>query len=152
VVGGDLSPDAVQLARTNASCLGLSDRVRFVVADLFAFGEELDGLRGAADLIVCNPPYISTRTVSQLPGEIGDHEPRLAFDGGDFGVSVLLRLAKEAPDFLKPGGWLCFEVGVGQGEPMARRVERSDAYAELRRVRDKTGEVRALLARRRAEA
>lgn len=152
VVGGDLSPEAVELARKNAECVGLSDRVRFVVADLFAFGDESASLRGAADLIVCNPPYISTRTVSQLPGEIGDHEPRLAFDGGDFGISVLLKLMREAPDYLKPAAWLCFEVGVGQGESMARRLERSDAYAEVQRVRDNAGEVRTLLARRRAQS
>jgi release factor glutamine methyltransferase len=150
VLGGDLSAEAVALARANAAYVRLSDRVRFAVGDLFALGAESDRLRGVADLIVCNPPYISTRTVDELPNEIGDHEPRLAFDGGDFGVGVLLRLVREAPDFLKPESWLCFEVGVGQGEHMARRLERSDVYTEIERVRDNAGEVRALVARRRA--
>jgi release factor glutamine methyltransferase len=148
VIGGDVSADAVGLARRNAECMGLADRVRFVEGDLFTL-DDAAGLRGAADLIVCNPPYISTAKVAGMPGEIADYEPRLAFDGGAFGISVLFRLVAEAPQFLKPGSWLCFEVGVGQGEPMATRLERAGAYMAVERVRDSSGEVRAILARTR---
>ena len=149
VIGGDLSPEAIDLARRNAEHVGLADRVRFVRGDLFALGDGSARLRGAADLIVCNPPYISTGKVAQMPREIANYEPRLAFDGGQFGISILLRLVAEAPEFLKPESWLCFEVGVGQGEPTARRLERSGTYAVVERVRDGDGDVRAILARTR---
>ncbi|MDQ3950999.1 MAG: peptide chain release factor N(5)-glutamine methyltransferase [Gemmatimonadota bacterium] len=148
VIAGDLSDDAVELGRRNAEHTGLADRVRFIRGDLFA-PFEAAGLRAAADLIVCNPPYISTAKVAGMPTEIAEFEPRLAFDGGAFGISILFRLVAGAPQFLKPGSWLCFEVGVGQGEPMAKRLERAGGYAIVERVRDGAGEIRALLARTR---
>jgi release factor glutamine methyltransferase len=150
VTGGDLSPEAVGLARRNAEWTGLTERVSFVQGDLFA-PFETAGLRGAADLIVCNPPYISTSKAAGMPTEIAEFEPRLAFDGGAFGISILFRLVAGAPQFLKPGSWLCFEVGAGQGGPMATRLERAGPYVAVERIRDGTGEVRALAARTRAD-
>lgn len=145
VVGGDLSEDAVRLAERNAAHLGLTDRVRFVRGDLFAPFQEA-GLEGAADMIVCNPPYISTAKAAAMPAEIAAFEPRLAFDGGTFGISVLFRLVSGAPQFLKPRSWLCFEAGAGQGEPMAARLERAGSFAEVRAVSDPAGVVRVLAA------
>jgi len=151
VIGADLSANAVRLARLNAERLGMTERVRFVQGDLFD-PLEAAGLVGAADMIVCNPPYISTAKAAAMPLEISAFEPRLAFDGGAFGISVLFRLVAGAPKLLKPSSWLCFEVGAGQGEPMATRVKRAGAYSEIERVRDGSGEVRALLARTRDAA
>jgi release factor glutamine methyltransferase len=151
VVGGDLSDAAVDLAQRNAERAGLADRVRFVRGDLFAPFDEA-GLRGRADLVVCNPPYISSVKAAAMPAEIAGFEPRLAFDGGAFGISILFRLIAGAPAFLKPGSWLCFEVGAGQGEPMAARLERAGVYAGIERVLDDSGEVRALLARTRSSS
>jgi release factor glutamine methyltransferase len=82
-----------------------------------------------------------------MPAEIAEFEPRLAFDGGAFGISILFRLIAGAPRFLKPGSWLCFEVGAGQGEPMATRLERAGPYAAVERVRDGAGVVRVLAAK-----
>ena len=148
VIAGDLSEEALGLARRNAEWTGLADRVRFVCGDLFGPFDDA-GLRGAADLIVCNPPYISTTKAAAMPAEIARFEPRLAFDGGAFGISILFRVVAGAPRFLKPGAWLSVEVGAGQGEPMAARLERAGAYATIERVRDDAGTVRALLARTR---
>jgi release factor glutamine methyltransferase len=148
VIGGDVYVPAIRLARRNAERSGLTDRVRFVQGDLFApFDSER--LAGAADLIVCNPPYISSSKAAGMPTEIAEFEPRLAFDGGPLGISILFRLIAQAPRFLKPASWLCFEVGVGQGEPMAVRLERAASYATVERVRDVAGEVRVLMARTR---
>lgn len=146
VVGGDLSADALGLARRNAERTGVADRVGFVQGDLFAPFEAL-GLRGGVDVVVCNPPYVSSSKAAVMPTEIAAFEPRLAFDGGPFGIAILFRLAAGAPRFLKPGSWLCFEVGAGQGERMASRLERAGSYEEVRRVRDDAGEVRVILGR-----
>ncbi len=113
VTGSDISEDAVALANRNAAFLGLSERGRkFQPGDLFA---AFDGplYIGKMDLIICNPPYISSARVDQLPREIAAFEPRLAFDGGPFRRSILTRLVREAHKFLGPGGWLAFEVGLG---------------------------------------
>jgi release factor glutamine methyltransferase len=146
VIGGDLSAAAISLARRNAEWTGLAERARFVQGDLFSPFEET-GLQDAADLVVCNPPYVSTSKAAGMPTEIAEFEPRLAFDGGVFGISILFRLVAGAPRFLKPASWLCFEVGAGQGEPMALRLERAGSFATVERIRDGAGEIRALLAR-----
>ncbi len=147
VYAADLSPSAVELARRNAVHLGLQYRVAFHIGDLFTpFDQEL--FVGKVDLVICNPPYISSQRVVAMPLEVGSHEPHLAFNGGPFGVSLLNRLIAEAPRYLRQGGWLCFEVGLGQGAHIARRLESNTAYCEIRSCSDADGNPRALLARR----
>ena len=146
VCAADLSPDALRLARANAIRHGLDGRVRFFEGDLFhPFASP--ALRQQFDPIVCNPPYISTAKVAELPSETGRHEPRLAFDGGAFGLNVIGRLMQEAPAHLKPGSWLCFEVGRGQGDYLCGCLQKNKAYAEVRNVLDHQNIVRALTAR-----
>ncbi|NLE99443.1 MAG: peptide chain release factor N(5)-glutamine methyltransferase [Anaerolineales bacterium] len=147
VFAADLSAEAIELARRNARFLSLEARVGFEVGDLFAPFDR-DGFQAGVDMVVCNPPYISTQHIDEMPAEISRHEPHLAFDGGPFGVSIVFRLIKEAPNFLRPGAWLCFEVGVGQGELITARLARSGAYSDVTPLLDSNGNVRALQARR----
>lgn len=146
IYASDLSVEAVELARCNGTKLGLGDRVEFRQGDFldpFADGQfELN-----VDLLVCNPPYISSGKVSTLPDEIIGHEPSLAFDGGPFGVKILQRLLSEAPLYLRRGGWLAFEVGLGQGPAILDRLRRNAAYADQAAVVDAAGAVRAVVAR-----
>ena len=142
----DLSSEAVALARRNSEHVGVDGRVEFRVGDLFdPFSSE--EFVGEADMITCNPPYISTKKVGEMPQEISEHEPSMAFDGGPFGVAILSRLIREAPRFLKPDSWLCFEVGQGQGEPLVAKLKRTGHYREVEGVSDTNGDVRAILAR-----
>jgi release factor glutamine methyltransferase len=143
VYGADLCPQALCLAEMNAAHLGLAGGVSFLQGDLFAPFENVVFLN-QVDLIVCNPPYISSRQVDLRVDEISPCEPRLAFDGGPFGVSILLRLVKEAPKFLKPGGWLCFEVGVGQAEGIRSKITNLGVYCDLEIFCDRNGNGRAL--------
>lgn len=144
--GADLSSEAVAFARENAKYLGLSDRVTFVTGDLL---EPFDSVSFAAnvDVVVCNPPYISTAKLATMADEIREHEPRLAFDGGPFGIRILARLLEDAPRVLRNGGVLAFEVGLGQGPGIARRLRRQGGYADVTEITDSHGEMRALLAR-----
>lgn len=146
VFGADLSEQAVALARRNAAHLGLESRTEFRAGDLLAPFESGDFL-GEVDLLTCNPPYISSAKVTQMPGEIAGHEPHLAFDGGPFGVAILMRLLQDAPRFLRGGGWLAFEIGLGQGPAMAKRLEKAGAWSEVRALHDEAGMIRALAAR-----
>jgi release factor glutamine methyltransferase len=150
VHGADLSEEAVELARRNAAMLGLEQRVGFRAGDLLAPFDTPE-FHGAVDLVVCNPPYISSGKVATMAPEISGHEPRLAFDGGTLGVSILTRLMHEAPRLLRPGGWLAFEVGTGQGTTMARRLRNDPAWDDVRECSDGHGVVRAVLARRSAD-
>lgn len=146
VFASDLSADAVELAGRNAQLLGLQARVAWRVGDLLAPFDE-PAFHGQVDLLTCNPPYISSKKLETMPGEIVGHEPHLAFDGGPLGVRILTRVVREAPRFLKPGGWLAVEIGLGQGKAMRQRLEAAGSYARVEEVLDAQGEIRALLGR-----
>ncbi|MGA8009999.1 MAG: peptide chain release factor N(5)-glutamine methyltransferase [Thiomonas sp.] len=145
VHGADISDTAIALARANAKLLGLESRVNLHTGDLLApFGAEF---QRNVDLLVSLPPYISTAKMDTMPREIVGHEPHLAFDGGPFGVRILMRLIREAPPLLRPGGWLGMEVGLGQGPAMLQLLEKHTAYDRVETVCDAEGAVRAVLAR-----
>lgn len=146
VTGSDISQDCINLACRNAVHLGLSDRATFVQSDLLEAFENAQYV-GNIDLITCNPPYISTAKVDKMAHEISGFEPRLAFDGGPFGVNILTRLVRVAPRFLRRDGYLAFEVGLGQGSGVAKMIIRSGAYSDVRELRDSAGEIRCLIAR-----
>lgn len=142
IFGADLSEEAVALARRNALALNLPT-VEFRAGDLLAPFETSEFL-GKVDLLTCNPPYINQAKVEQMPAEISAHEPRLAFDGGPFGVAILMRLLEEAPRYIRSGGWLIFEVGLGQGPALIKRMQRNAAFQTLETVCDDAGAVRAI--------
>lgn len=145
VFAADISAEALDLADRNRSHLGLA-RVELRRGDLL---EPFDGgFDGTVDLIVCAPPYILSAKVAQMAPEIAGHEPRLAFDGGPLGVTILLRLLEESPRLLRAGGWLALEVGLGQGPALGRRLLRDPHYDAVRQLADARGDVRVILARR----
>jgi release factor glutamine methyltransferase len=151
VHASDLSTDALELAQRNIEHLGLTSRVSLHHGDLLgAFDATV--FAGHVDLIACNPPYISTARRAALASEIASHEPSLAFDGGALGVRILQRLVRDAPAFLRDGGWLVFEIGAGQGRAVADRLRADGRYDEITPVNDATGEVRVLRARHRGSA
>lgn len=144
-VAADLSAEAVALAKKNAAFLHLNERVTFSAGDLFDPFDQPDYYH-QFDLITCNPPYISSARVDHLPEEIGAHEPRLAFDGGPFGVGVLNKLVREGQRFLKPNSYLCFEVGLGQGPFVLQMIRKNSAYDRVETFADEQGEIRAIRA------
>jgi release factor glutamine methyltransferase len=146
VHGADLSEDAVALAGRNAAHLQLAQRVQFAAGDLLEPFDNTDFL-GKVDVLTCNPPYITSAKVEHMAGEISAHEPRLAFDGGPFGVAILMRLLQEAPRFVRPGGWLLFEVGLGQGPALIKRLEKNAAFHSVAPILDEQGAVRAISVR-----
>lgn len=145
VFGSDLSVEAIDFAQRNGRHLGLSSRVQFRTGDLLAPFETADFI-DHTDMIVCAPPYIRSTKVEQMATEIADHEPRLAFDGGPFGVTILMRLIEDAPRFLRPGGWLTLEVGLGQGPALTKRLQRDGNWQDVRALADANGDTRVLLA------
>jgi HemK-like putative methylase len=125
----DLTDSTVALARSNVSRLSLAGRVTVRQGDLFAALEQ-DDLKGAVDMIVCNPPYISSARLENESAHLLDNEPRAAFDGGPYGISILQRMVRAAVDFLKPDGWLLFEFGEGQERQAASLLARTKAYSQ----------------------
>ncbi len=147
IVAVDLSGEAVELAKENISFLKLDDRVEAIQGDLFSPAEHPDFYE-KTDLIICNPPYISTTKVAKMNTEISNHEPVLAFDGGMFGTKIIQRFLSEAPKFLIEGGSVIFEVGAGQGEFMTRLCEETGCYFDIEPVKDANGNIRVIHARK----
>jgi release factor glutamine methyltransferase len=138
VFATDLSAEAVDLARANASRLRLD--VAVLEGDLL---EPLpEGLVGRVDAVLSNPPYIDPDLYDDLPAEVRA-DPELALLGG---VELIDRLATEAARWLRPAGLLALEIGDTQGAELMRRLE--DRFRELRVEPDLTGRDRVLLGRR----
>ena len=145
----DLTDGAVAVARANVERLDLSSRIQVCQGDLFEPLAGLD-LEASVDVVVCNPPYISTGKLARDRAELLVHEPRAAFDGGPFGISILARVVRDALTFLKPGGMLLFEVGVGQDEMVSRLFSRTGSYAPVITFTDDQGRPRVVGARKQA--
>jgi release factor glutamine methyltransferase len=146
VLGADLSQAAVDLAERNLQFTGLGDRVEFRQGDLLGPFESPEFL-GKVDLVTCNPPYMSSGKLPRLAREISAFEPELAFNGGPFGINILTKLIRKAPQFLKPDSWLCFEVGLGQGAPLTKQLQNSEAFSQVETHLDEAGEIRAMSVR-----
>jgi release factor glutamine methyltransferase len=145
VYASDISSEAIAFAQKNAKHLGLEGRVEFRQGNMFGAFES-EEFFGRTDLLTCNPPYIPSAKVATMDREISQHEPRLAFDGGALGVSILTRIVREAPKFLKPGSFLCFEVGLGEGEAMAHKLRNAKVYRNIVILLNDTGQTCGLSA------
>ena len=147
IYAADLSEDAVKLAKKNADFLGVSSQVVLYSGDLLEPFESID-LYEKIHLLTCNPPYISTSKVSGMHDEISKFEPGMAFDGGAFGINLIRRLIVDAEKFLCTGGFLVFEVGLGQGDIIKKQVEKSAIYTNIKTVNDDSGNPRVVVAQK----
>ena len=107
VTGSDISADALEVAKINRRDYGLEDDLELVQGDLFA---SLEGRR--FELIITNPPYVTTASMARLPAEYR-HAPALALGAGDDGMDVVRRILREAKDHLTENGMIIVEVGDG---------------------------------------
>lgn len=147
IFASDLSEGAIELAKDNMNLLQLQGRVQIEKGDLFSAFDK-DNYYGNMDLIICNPPYISTGKVTKMEEEIATHEPALAFDGGIFGFKIIQMLIDQAPIYLKKDGWLVFEVGLGQGEFIKKLCGRTRKYWKIESISDDLGNIRVIAASR----
>lgn len=139
-VATDKSIDALKLARSNAQRLGFAERCTFVACNF------TDALRGPFDLIVSNPPYISSAEIPALAPEVREHDPLLALDGGEDGLAAYRAIASDAPRLLVPRGRLVMELGQGQAENVSALVRAAGLSIETPIQRDLSGINRALCA------
>ena len=96
-------------------------------------------------MIVSNPPYITAEEMEELPVSVKDYEPHLALFGGNDGLDFYRAIAQNYREALKPGGYLCFEFGMGQGDAVCGILE-TNGYTILERSRDYNERERAVIA------
>jgi release factor glutamine methyltransferase len=143
VFSSDLSHEAVELTQENIDFLNLNDRVQVAQSDLFGSFDSNE-FWNQLDMIICNPPYISSSKVQKMNSEIARNEPSLAFDGGMVGLRIIQNLIKESPKFMKDNGWLVFEVGLGQGPFVIQLCEKNGAYSDITPAYDQSGNIRVI--------
>ncbi len=115
----DISSEAIEVAKQNAAQHKVGERIRFCLGDGFqALAEKIQ-----FDLIISNPPYISSAEIETLQPEVRDFDPRGALDGGADGLDFYRRIAIEALPFLKPTGKLMLEFGDGQSDAIQKILE-----------------------------
>ena len=133
-LGIDISPEAISLAKENASLCGLEGKIKFAVADgLDDFDEP-----GIIDIIVSNPPYITSADCQTLDPKIRNWEPMTALDGGASGLDFYERYISDALNLLKPGGAVFFEIGEAQGEQV-RQLLFESGFDEIKIEKDYSG-------------
>ncbi|MDO8358595.1 MAG: HemK/PrmC family methyltransferase [Devosia sp.] len=145
--GCDLTPETIYSARHNAQRLGFGDRATFDQGDMFDALAAHD-LLGKADLVACNPPYISTHKLEHESAYLLEAEPREAFDAGPYGIAIHQRLIAEAAPCIRPGGWLVFEFGEGQERQVRALLSRNKRYASAAFHSDPSGIPRVAMAQR----
>jgi len=108
----DISREALNIAKKNATHNNILSRVNFIESDLF---RNIDKNK-KVDIIVSNPPYIPTKDMTLLEESVKNYEPNIALDGGINGLYFYNQIAKKATDYLLPDGTIFLEIGYNQGE------------------------------------
>jgi release factor glutamine methyltransferase len=113
-IGLDISAKALEITRVNAAKHGVADRLQLKISDVFDGGAD-----EKFHLIVSNPPYIPLENYAALQSEVRDYEPQIALTDGGNGISIIRKIIKESPGFLKPGGFLLLEIGCDQAQKVS---------------------------------
>ncbi|MYC06144.1 MAG: peptide chain release factor N(5)-glutamine methyltransferase [Chloroflexi bacterium] len=136
----DSSSDALTVAEQNRRKHGLVDRVCPLQGDLLA------PLQHSVDIIVSNPPYISSDLIAGLSPEVR-HEPRQALDGGKDGREVIRRLLRQAPSKLNAGGCALIEISPEQSDAAHKTAREQFPRADISVLNDLLGLPRCLVVR-----
>lgn len=142
-MGLDISKDALQVAATNREKLEIGDCAKLCVSDLFSALASLGGYEESFDVITSNPPYIPTAELETLAVEV-KNEPSLALDGGEDGLDFYRRLVTDSATYLKSGGYLAVEIGMGQEEDVCVLAKATGFYGEPVMQKDIAGIIREL--------
>ncbi|MGO0603319.1 peptide chain release factor N(5)-glutamine methyltransferase [Brevibacterium linens] len=150
VLGVERESAALDWSLTNLehSRLGES-RVEFIGADATSITQARPDLRGRADIVVTNPPYVPDSAVPRDP-EVADHDPAAALFGGDTGLEIPGLIISEAEQLLRPGGLFLMEHSEDQGADARELLEATAGLRHAATFQDYTGRDRYTVARRQA--
>ena len=138
----DLSGPALSVARKNIQRNHMGGRVSCVQVDAM---EAPPAFLGKFDMIVSNPPYVTASEMEELPDSVKNYEPHMALFGGTDGLDFYRAITKNFRELLKPGGFLCYEFGMGQGNAVCAMLE-ENGFTVLERTLDFNERERAVLA------
>lgn len=137
----DISKKAIEIAEKNAKNNGIIEKVEIIESDLFK------NIKEKFDIIVTNPPYIETKTISSLAKEV-QKEPKLALDGGEDGLLFYRKIIEEVPNFLKNNGYLCMEIGYNQKEKVIELAKQKGIFVTIEAKKDLAGNDRIIICKK----
>ncbi len=144
ILAVDLATEAVACAKSNAERNDVSDRVQIIHGD---WAEVLADQSAPFDLILANPPYVTTAEMDELPVEVRDHDPGLALHGGDDGLDPYRTLIPPAARALREGGALLLEISDTISNGVVNMLK-NEALTKVTTSRDYAGHERVASARK----
>ncbi len=147
VYATDIKSSILDVARYNAMCHGVRDRLVLLKGSLFEPFWDMD-LWGKVDFVVSNPPYIMSHQLTKLAEEV-KREPRLALDGGPDGLRFYRSIVPQSKIFLRSGGYLVLEIDESIKFQVLNLVERESIFTSPKLINDYAGLARVCLARKR---
>lgn len=149
-IGVDISEAALAVAERNRKNLELEKRAVLVQSDTFSgdyFQKNSGNISLEYDMLISNPPYIPTEDIGKLMEEVRFHDPVLALDGREDGLYFYRRITEQAGKYLKPGGWLMYEIGCEQGADVSA-IMQGEGFTEVTVKKDLAGLDRVVIGKK----
>ena len=149
-IGVDISEAALAVAERNRKNLELEKRAVLVQSDTFSgdyFQKNSGNISLEYDMLISNPPYIPTEDIGKLMEEVRFHDPVLALDGREDGLYFYRRITEQAGKYLKPGGWLMYEIGCEQGVDVSA-IMQGEGFTEVAVKKDLAGLDRVVIGKK----
>lgn len=144
---GDVSPDALKIAKKNVADQQLGAHVTCMQIDV---RKPAAAFLGKFDLIISNPPYVTTAEMEKLDDSVKNFEPHLALHGGEDGLDYYRAILENFTPALNSGGFICFEFGMGQEDAVCALLEQH-GYEVQELKRDNSYITRAVAAQLKRE-
>lgn len=148
IIASDISKEALNIARQNITRHEMQERITLIEGDLF---EPFNGFNNHFDIIVSNPPYVTKDEYRLLPGKIRDFEPKIALESGVDGLYHIRTILENAPNYLKPNGWLMLEMDPSQTETVTKIISKDNSFLSASVVKDYSNRDRVVTAQKKME-
>lgn len=144
---GDVSPEALKVAKKNVADQQMGAHVTCMPIDVM---KPAAAFLGKFDLIISNPPYVTTKEMETLDDSVKNFEPHLALHGGEDGLDYYRAILDNYTPALNPGGYICFEFGMGQDTAVCKLLE-AHGFEVQELKRDNSYIIRAVAAQLKRE-
>ena len=147
ITATDICDKALAVAKENIAHHNLTEKITLLCGDLFT--PIIEGMDVSHfDLIVSNPPYISTAEYETLDANVRDYEPSSALLAGTDGLDIYRRIAERVSEHLKPDGALILEIGYAQGPAVKELLEQAGGFAQITVEKDFSNNDRIVTAKK----